>query len=398
MSFKRHFVTIFFVAVIAGFLIYGFWPEPIEVDASQVSRTKLTISVEEEGKTRVIDRFIVSAPITAYARRVEFKVGDEVKQNDTLVELEPSRSSILDPRSRAEAQARVDGANSALLAAEQNVNATQADLEYAKSEFERKSKLLESKMIPQAELDLARAALKRLEAQSRSAAFVVQVAKFKLAEAQKMLEFSAGSTDSQKDEKLKVKSPVNGKILKVNHESEGMVTLGEPLIEIGDPKALEIEVDVLSEDAVKIHPGTKIIYERWGEEYPLEGEVKQVEPTGFTKISALGVEEQRVLVISAITTPYEKWKKLGEGYRIDARFIIWEKENVLTVPASSVFRKNDQWNVFKIVNGKAKLTQLEIGRSNGLQTEVIKGLQSGDWIINYPDLEVDDGRRVKIKK
>lgn len=397
MQIKSHAIKIIIAGIIL-FLIYGFWPEPIEVDIAIAKPGLLTVLVEEEGKTRVIDRFVVSAPVTAFAKRIEYKVGDEVSQNEVLVELEPSRSSILDPRSRAEAEARVEGASSALQAADQNVNATKADLDYAKTEYERKRKLLEGKTISQGEVDLSLSALRRLEAQYRSASFAVDVAKFKLKEAEKILQYSVGSKSEEEIEKYQIKSPVNGKILKIHHESEGIVTTGEPLIEIGDPKALEIQVDVLSEDAIKIHPETKVIFERWGGDYPLEGLVKRVEPTGFTKISALGVEEQRVLVISTITSPYEKWKKLGDGYRVDANFIIWEKNNIITVPSSSLFRKNNQWNLYRIVHNKAKLTPVEVGHSNGLSTEITQGLHDTDTIISYPDATIRDGKSVKIKK
>lgn len=397
MGIKKYSFNIILSLVIVAGLIYGFWPEAILVDTAKVVRGPLTVIVEEEGKTRVIDRFVISSPITAYARRIGYYVGDAVTQNDILVELEPLPSAILDPRSRAEAQARLEAARSAFRAAEQNAQAAKADLDYARQEVTRMEKLQKSRTIAEEKLDQARAAARRTEATYRSAIFDVEVTRFKLDEAQKTLEYSVANSD-QKMEQHFVKSPVNGKILKIHRKSEGVVQLGEPLLEIGDPKALEVEVDVLSMDAVKIHPNSKVVFTRWGGEDTLEGIVDTVEPTGFTKVSALGVEEQRVNVIANITSPYEAWQRLGDGYRVDAGFIIWRGEGLLVIPASSLFRKNNQWAVFKIEQNRAKPVPVQIEHSNGLLTEIKAGLSEGDVIISYPDATIQEGTRVRARK
>lgn len=386
-------ILLLFIVIAA--IAYGFWPEPVIVDSAIVQKAPLTVTVEEEGKTRVIDRFVISAPMTAYARRIDYSVGDSVVRKDSLVELEPLRSSILDARSRGEAQARVDASRSALRAAEQSAQATKADLDYAQQELKRMEILKQQKTISQEKFDLAKTALRRLEANYRSAVFAVEVAKFKLAEAQKTLDYSSERSEEGELEKHFVNSPVNGKILKIHRKSEGVVKLGEPLLEIGDPKALEVAVDVLSVDAVKIHQGTHVIFTRWGGEGDLEGIVETVEPTGFTKVSALGVEEQRVNVIANIVSPYNKWEKLGDGYRVDAQFVIWHNDNILQVPSSSIFRNNEEWAVYKIENNKAKLTSINIAHSNGLQTEVTAGLKAGELVISYPDNTIVDGIRIR---
>jgi len=194
--------------------------------------------------------------------------------------------------------------------------------------------------------------------------------------------------------KVLIKSPVNGHVLKINHESEGVVQAGETLVEIGDPKMLEVEVDVLSADAVRISPGTPVLFERWGGKEPLKGKVRVVEPTGFTKISALGVEEQRVLVISDIISPMEKWTQLGDGYRVEAGFILWEAEGVLQVPSSALFRYENGWAVFVMKNKKALLRKVKLGRRNGLNAQVTSGLIEGNTVITHPDSSIEDGTSV----
>ena len=209
-----------------------------------------------------------------------------------------------------------------------------------------------------------------------------------------MLHYADASVDA---ERIPVYSPITGRVLKVAHECEGPVRTGAPLLEVGDPSALEIEVDVLSADAVKIKPGMQVLFDRWGGEGSLEGVVRTIEPVGFTKISALGVEEQRVLVISDFTSPREKWQRLGDGYRVEARFVLWHEDKVLQIPASSLFRYNEGWAVFVIDNGRAKRREVKVGERNGLTAQIIEGVKEGVRVINHPSDEVEDGRRVKVR-
>jgi HlyD family secretion protein len=245
----------------------------------------------------------------------------------------------------------------------------------------------------QAETD-ARLAGARL----RSLGFAVDVARFELEAARTALLYSAAEGTGGLKRRVAISSPVHGRVLKVQHESEGVVAAGEALIEIGDPRALEVEVEVLSDDAVRIGPGTRVLLERWGGAGPLEGRVRAVEPAGFTKVSALGVEEQRVLVISDIVSPPERWERLGDGYRVEARFILWEGEDVLQAPSSALFRHEEGWAVFVMKNGRALRRQVETGRRSGLSAEVLSGLSEGEMVIPHPDRSIEDRTRVKLRE
>ncbi|MEW6600923.1 MAG: HlyD family efflux transporter periplasmic adaptor subunit, partial [Nitrospirota bacterium] len=188
------------------------------------------------------------------------------------------------------------------------------------------------------------------------------------------------------------------RVLKIQRESEGVVREGEALIEIGDPRALEVQVDVLSADAVKLRPGMAVLFERWGGDKPLKGRIRSIEPAGFTKISTLGVEEQRVLVISDFVSPYEEWGQLGDGYRAEASFILWEDSNILQIPSSTLFRSGDSWSVFVMKNSRAHLRTVEVGHENGLSAQIISGLSEGETLIPHPDSSIKDGSRVRPYK
>jgi HlyD family secretion protein len=379
-------------AVVAGFL-----PRPVAVDLAPVTRGPLTVTVEEEGKTRVIDRYVVSAPVAGFARRIELDVGDPVGRGDRLLALEPLRSDVLDPRRRAEAEAQVASARSAMHAAEQNAAAAEADEELARLELVRIEKLGRIRYVSEGELDRARAQARAASATLRSAQFALEVARHELDAAETALEYSAASDGSEPPETVAVRSPVDGRVLRLMRESEGVVASGAPLIEVGDPKALEVEVDVLSSDAVRIAPGTPVRFERWGGDEPLAGVVRVVEPTGFTKISALGVEEQRVLVISDITSPPAAWERLGDGYRVEAAFILWEGEDVLQVPASALFRHGEGWAVFVHRDGRAALTPVVTGARNGLRVQILDGLEDGQEVVVHPSDDLSPGGRIRTR-
>jgi len=394
---KKHPLIFLIAALITGLLIWGFWPQPVLVEGIAAKNSAMTVSIEEEGRTRVIDRYVISASVDGVACRQQLKVGDTVKRGQVLLGITPLRSQVLDPRSRAQAKAQVAAAESALHATEEQAIAATASAQLANSELKRLLPLMEQAVISREDFDKARTELQRTAANQRSANFSVEVAKYELEAARTTLQYSAAIDSGEPAERVPVRSPIDGKILKVVRECEGPVRTGDQLLEVGDPSALEIEVDVLSADAVKIKHGMKVMFDRWGGDKPLEGLVRIVEPVGFTKVSALGVEEQRVLIISDFVSEFELWSRLGDGYRVEASFILWQKENVLQIPASSLFRYNDGWAVFVIENDLAVRREVKVGQRNGLIAQILEGVNEGELVINHPSDEVDDGKRVEVR-
>jgi HlyD family secretion protein len=391
---RKHLVITIVSVLIVGLLIWGFWPQAVLVEAVAVKRAPLTVAIEEEGRTRIIDRYVISAPVDGVACRVQLNVGDPVTQGQLLLSVSPLKSPVLDKRSQAQAEARVAAAQSSLHAAKEQAAAASAAAQLATTEHARLQPLVAKGLVARDAYDKAATAVQTTAASKRSADFNVEVAKYELEAAKTMLHYADASVDA---ERIPVYSPITGRVLKVAHECEGPVRTGAPLLEVGDPSALEIEVDVLSADAVKIKPGMQVLFDRWGGEGSLEGVVRTVEPVGFTKISALGVEEQRVLVICDFTSPREKWQRLGDGYRVEARFVLWHDDGVLQVPASSLFRYNEGWAVFVIDNGRAQRREVKVGQRNGLIAQIVEGIKAGEQVINHPSDEVEDGRRVKVR-
>ncbi len=397
MKQRRSIIWAGLAIAIAILLGLGLRPQPILVEVTPIKRAPMQVTIEEEGITRVKDRYIVSAPVSGFIRRIEWTVGDAIEQKVLLTELEPLRSAVLDPRSRAEAEARVAAARSALLSAEEQVAAIKADADFASSELVRKEQLSINQVISEDELSATRAADQRARAMLRSAEFAVDVARYDLDAASTLLKYSAAqeSEDILK-ERVAIRAPVNGSVLKVHRKSEGVVGAGTPLIELGDPTALEVAIDVLSFDAVQIKPGGKVIIDRWGGSQ-LEGVVRLIEPIGFTEVSALGVEEQRVWVIVDITSDHNEWDSLGDGYRVEASFIIWEQDNVLQAPSASLFRQQDAWAVYVVDDGIARLKNVDIDQRNGLMSQILSGVNENELVIQHPDNKISDGARVKIR-
>lgn len=385
------------VAVIAA-VVYGFMPRPLPVDVVEVSRGTLKVTVEEEGKTRVIDRFVLSAPVAGFMRRVTIDAGDKVLRGQVVAELESLRSDLLDPRSRAAAQAVVSSARALLGAEEENARGARADAEYERKNLERNKKLFKDGFISRDALDQADTAAQRSNAALRSAEAAVRAARSDLEKARASLGYSAAEGAGRPGKTVVIKAPVSGSILKIHHESEGVVQAGEPLVDIGDPQKLEVRVEVLSTDAVKIKAGTPVLYTRWGGEGALSGTVKVVEPAGFTKVSSLGVEEQRVLVIADVAAADTKDLPLGDGFRVEASFTIWEGSKILQIPASALFRKGNGWAVFVIRNGKAVMRQVKVGHRTGLAAEILSGLAEGETVISHPDNSIEEGKRVSPRR
>ncbi len=394
---RRRIVVISIMALVVLAVAYGFMPRPVPVDVVKAARGPFRVTIDEEGKTRVKDRFVLSAPVSGYMRRVELDVGDRVKKGQAVVVLEPMRSDVLDPRRRAEAEAAVSSARAVLSSAEENARAATADAEYARLRLERSRKLYDQGYIARDVFDQSESEARRTEANRLSAEAAVKTARSELERARAALGYSAAEGASGKLELVTVRTLVGGRVLKLHHESEGVVNAGEPLIDIGDPSQLEVETEVLSADAVNIGPGTTVFFERWGGDAPLTGKVKIVEPAAFTKISSLGVEEQRVLVIADITSLPESWQRLGDRYRVEASFIIWEGKDVLQIPASALFRRGEGWAAFVMKNGKSHLREVKVGNRNGLAAEIISGIAEGETVIIHPDDSIAEGVRVKVR-
>ena len=393
---RRNFGLITLAVALLATLAWGFWPRPVPVETATVERGPMQVTVEEEGYTRVKDRYVISAPVAGFLRRIQLDAGDALAQGRTMAVLEPLRSEVLDPRSRARAEAQIAAAQAALKVAEKKVDAARAEAKYARDEFARKQKLRASETISQTLLEEAETRARQSVAEEQSARFNVEVARYDLEAARTALRYSLADDGSNQPVTVELKAPVRSRVLRVTHESEGVVTAGEDLLEIGDPSQLEVAVDVLSEDAVRIRPRTRVLLHRWGGDAPLEGVVRTVEPSGFTKISALGVEEQRVWVISDLVSPPEKWQFLGDGYRVEASFILWQNADVLQAPASALFRHGNSWAVFTVEDGAAHRRRVEVGHRNGLVAQITDGLRPGDRVITHPDDRIEDGRRVQV--
>ncbi|WP_455220854.1 efflux RND transporter periplasmic adaptor subunit [Kaarinaea lacus] len=383
--------------VIIALLIWGFWPRAVLVDTAVTKKDVFTVTIEEEGRTRVIDRYVVSAPVDGVACRINLDVGDTITQGEVLVNITPLQSQVLDPSSQAQARARVEAAQSALHSAKEKATAAKAAAELAVKEEARLRKLVEQGLVPQEVHEKAQTDVITTRATQRSALFAVDVARHELQAAESVLQYSGAKAGAGSAVGIPVTAPITGQVLKVDHECEGVVRTGEPLLEVGDTSILEVEVDVLSDDAVRIKPGMRVYFDRWGGEQPLEGRVRTIEPVGFTKISALGVEEQRVWIIADFTSPKEQWQSLGDGYRVEARFVIWQEDNVLQIPASALFRYKEAWAVFAVEQGEAKIRQIEVGKRSGLHAQILDGLKEGDTVIVHPGDDIEDGISVKAR-
>lgn len=362
---KYIFITLAAIAGAAA-IILSFRPDPVLVSVAVAEKGPLRVTIEEEGRVRVRELYEISAPVAAFAPRLSYDVGDPVEEGQALVRLLPRPPELLDRRSREQALAAVSEAEAAW--------------EFARNELARVRKL-------RASGDVSESTLNQAETHAEQARAVLRAARAQLTE---------GGGPAESLEPIVLHAPVSGRILAVPHESAGTVAAGTTLLTMGDADALEIAVDVLSEAAVRIRPGTPVELSRWGGEVILEGIVKTVEPTAFTKVSALGVEEQRVWVIAEITSPPELWSGLGDGYRVEAAFILWQADDVLKVPVSALFRAGDEWAVFVLEDNTAKLRLLELGKRSELEAEVRSGLQAGERVITHPDNALEAGAAVRI--
>lgn len=423
-SLVRRILLFGFVAAVAGAIILGLRPAAVEADLAKVVRGEIRETVDQDGKTRLRERYTVSAPLAGRLLRIELDPGDEVTAGETLVaSIEPRDPELLDARALLQAEANVKAAEARLERTTPLLDEAIANLDFAKADLDRARRARQDSpgSITLNELENKEMVRRTRAALVRAAEHAHEIAKFELAQAKAALLRSRPSADVTADSAadaanakaegnsqtpapypqqdpqwhFNILAPINGRVLRVFRESSGVVQAGDPLLEIGDPLDLEIEIDVLSRDAVKVQPGAPVLLEEWGGDRALHGEVRLVEPSGFTKISTLGVEEQRVNVIVDLVDPPQKREALGDGFRVEARIVTAEAKDVLKVPTSALFRVGEDWAVFRVEAGVARQRTVKLGLQNGLEAEVQEGLAEGDLVVTHPGDNVIDGRAVK---
>lgn len=378
--------------VLVAMIVVGLWPRAIPVEVASVASGPLVVTVDEEGMTRVQHRHVITAPVAGQLRRIDWKAGAPVEAGKTvLAVIETGAADFLDARLQAQAEARVRAAEAAQeVAAAQRARADAAARQAA-TDRERARALREAKVISAQEFEVAQLRAEAAAQELRAAEFARRVAEFEAEQARALVRrnLPGGSV-----EPLVVTSPVSGRILRVMQESARVVPAGFPLLEVGDATDLEVRIEVLSRDGVAIRPGARVLLEQWGGSEPLTARVRLVEPSAFTKISALGVEEQRVYVIADFVDPVEKRPTLGDSYRVEARVVIWEKPDALQAPAGALFQRAGAWRLYVVEAGRARVRTVKVGRSNGVQTEILEGVRAGDRVVVYPGDKVTDGTRV----
>jgi HlyD family secretion protein len=375
--------------------IFTLFPKPIEVEVAAASLNALRVTVQEDGKTRIREKYIVSAPVAGRISRIELNAGDACYEETLLAVILPSDPAILDARARAEALARLQAAEAAMQRAQSNVEQATINNELNQAKYERAQNLLPTQAISQDEYEIIKTEYLASSQAIKTARFDVDISSYERDMARAALDQFKEPQDSGNAEPFEISAPISGRVLRVFEESSTVVTVGEPLIELGDPADLEIEIDVLSTDAVRIKPGAELTIEHWGGDAPLRGYVRLVEPSAFTKISSLGVEEQRVNIIADFDEPPERLTRLGDGYRIEAKITTAELDQALLIPNSALFRYQREWHVLAIDGNQAKLQRLEIGLQNDTHTQVLSGLVVDQQVIVYPSDTIQPGSRVK---
>lgn len=394
------------IIVVGLFFLYAFWPRAAQVDLATIEQSHMMVTIDEEAKTRVRDSYVVSMPVAGRLLRVDVEAGDAVMQGETIVaRIAPASPTVLDVRTEEQAGAAVAAAEAALALAKAEVKKAAVDEDFAEVEAERYRELRPHDAVSQSQLDNAERSWRAASAALEMTRANVRLREADLKSTRAMLmtfseaEERSVATNPHPREALEVRSPISGRVLRLIQESETVLPSGAPVLEIGDPQSdLEIVAELLSRDAVKTKPGDRVIIEKWGGDAPLTGEIERIEPWGFTKFSALGVEEQRVNAIIKFTCEKSDHEALGHGYRTEVKIVVWEDEEALVAPSSALFRLNGGWAVFKVVNGRATESTVEIGRNNGTQAEILSGLNDSDTVILYPGNQIVDGARVEKRR
>ena len=394
-------LSVIVAGMVAGAMVAAFWPRPIMVDLGEASRGPMMVTIDEEGRTRVSEAYVVSTPVAGRLQRVEVEPGDPVRRGKTVIaHMLPTNPAALDVRTREQALAAVQAAEAALRVSRADLNAAIASGELSRTELERAEQLWERQIISQSQLDRARQGLRVADASIETAEAAIAMRQADLANARAQLigfddQGLAAAIDGQRSDDIPLLSPADGRILRVMQQSETTLPAGAAIMEIGDIDGeLEVVVELISSDAVQVRLGDRVFIEDWGGPQTLEGEVSRIDPFAITKYSALGVEEQRVPVTVALNSPAEDRTALGHGYRVETRIVVWQAEDALRVPSSALFRIAEDWAVFVAASGAAELRSVGIGRNNGVIAEVTEGLESGDQVILYPSAAITAGSRI----
>jgi HlyD family secretion protein len=402
---SRHVLTIAALALVAGGLLFAFWPQPSIVDMAQVRRGEMRVTIDEQGRTRVRDAYVVSTPVAGRLLRVEVDPGDEVVRGQTVVaQMLPANPAALDVRTREQARASVAAAEAALRLAHAEFSKAVADKDFADEELARNNRLAEQGIASQASLDLARSGARKAAAAMDTAEAAIAMREAELANARAhLIGFDdrrlAAALDDSVSAEIPLTAPATGRILRIMQQSETTLAAGTQIMEIGNVEDdLEILVELLSTDAVQVRPGDRVIIANWGGDGDLEGKVERVDPFGFTKFSALGVEEQRVNTVIRFESGREKYRGLGHGFRVEVSIVIWENEDAVIVPSSSLFRIGGDWAVFVVADGYARQRKVEIGRNNGIDAQVLGGIEPEETVIVYPSSSIADGAKVARRR
>jgi len=384
------------LVVVAAAAFLGTRPQPVPAELAEVTRGPLEVTVDDEGETRVRDRFVISAPLAGRVLRIELEPGDAVVAGETVLAVFlPSAPVLLDARSRAEAEAVVQTATAALGQAEAHYERAAAELVYSRSEAGRYLRLSQEGIVSVETMESAQLDLDTRQEALEAAEYAVRTARSELQAARvRLLQFSAESAEDLNGATIRIVSPVSGVVLRRVRESESVVPAGEALLEVGDPAQIEVVTDYLSKDAVRMRSGQRVLIDRWGGDRPLLGRLRRVEPSGFTKISALGVEEQRVNVVIDIVDPPAVWAGLGDGFRVETRVVVWESADELKAPTGALFRRDENWAVFAVDGGRVALRTIEVGERNAREAQVLGGLEAGEQVVVYPSDSLSDGSPV----